>query len=91
MLGDNVLAGAEEEFVFANDNCLPASADQAHLDTASHFVIDCAVAKRREIKIRIHLAVQMREQVQVECSGNSPPVVVCRFQHSPGFSLDQRR
>ena len=56
--------------------------DQVHLDAARAFDPDGPVREAREIEVGVELAVEAREQVQVEGGGHARGVVVGALEHA---------
>src|SRR5574340_1755471 len=76
----DAFAGLELEAAAVDADALRRGGDQMHLDPAQLRVVEGVMAEGREVEIGIQLAVDPRQQVEVELRGNALAVVVGRVQ-----------
>ena len=80
VLRDDVLARAKTNRDSGNGYELWPAAHEPHLDASLFRVVDGVMLESVEVEVGIELAVQPREQIQIERSGDAPAVVVRRTQ-----------
>src|SRR5882672_7064165 len=71
---------SEMDFLARKSNALRGLADQMHFDPAIRLVVNGAMAELLQIEICGEFSVGAMQQVQIESSRHSPPVVICRAQ-----------
>jgi hypothetical protein len=56
------------------------AADEVHLDAAERLVVERAMAKRGEVEVAAELAVDARQEIEVERGGDAERIVVRRLE-----------
>src|SRR5262245_33805517 len=72
----NGLAGRELDHMTGNVDRLPPPAHEMHLNTAALAVVERLMAERVDIEVRGKLAIDAREQIEVELCGHAFRVVI---------------
>mgnify|MGYP001828843507 CR=1 FL=1 len=75
------ITGIELEGLAANADCLPAFADEMHLDPAPVTVIEGMVRKGFDIEITRQFAIDTSQEIQIEGSGHTVGIVVGSIQN----------
>src|SRR5262245_35689172 len=81
MLRDDVFALTEQDRDSGHCDGLVASADEAHLDAAQQRIVNGIVLEAIAIEVGSELAIQAREQIQIELGRYAAAVVVGGVQH----------
>src|SRR5262249_35294205 len=76
VLGMDGLAGRELYHVTGNVDRLPPPAHEMHLDAAALAVVERPMAERLDIEVGSELAIDAREQIEVELRGHACGIVI---------------